>query len=285
MDIKKLLVVGAGLMGGGIAQVAACNGCKVLLYDVKEEFIERGLAAIIKSLAAFVAKGKMTEEAKTAALANISKATDLAAAAKEVDFAIEAVPEVFAIKEGVFQSLDKYCPPRTIIASNTSSLSISKLAAVTGRPGKVIGMHFFSPVPYMQLVELIKGLATSAETFAATEKLARELQKTPVAVEDYPGFAANRIVVPMINEAVYALMEGVASSEDIDTVCKLGYNHPLGPLQLADLIGLDVLLNVMEVLYEGYGDSKYRPCPLLKKYVAAGWLGRKSGRGFYSYEK
>ena len=283
MSVKKLLVVGAGLMGGGIAQVASNSDIEVTLYDIKQEFVDRGLKGIEKNLIKLVEKGKMSETDKSTVLGRINGTTDLAESAKKAEFVIEAAPENFNIKKEIFMTLDAYCPAETILASNTSSLPITQIAAVTKRSEQVIGMHFFSPVPMMQLVELIKGLATSKDTFEKTKELALVLKKHPVAVEDYPGFCANRVVVPMINEAVYALMENVATPEDIDTVCKLGFNHPMGPLALADAVGLDIVLNVLEVLHKGFGDSKYRPCPLLRKYVDAGWLGRKSGRGFYDY--
>lgn len=283
MAIKKLLVIGAGQMGSGIAQIASTAGIEVVINDIKLEFVERGLKGIEKNLSKLVEKGKLAEAEKQEIMGRISGSIDLKTSAADVDFAIEAAVENFEIKKGIFTTLDAICPAHTILASNTSSLPITQIAAVTKRPDKVIGMHFFNPVPVMQLVEIIMGLATSNATYETIREFAVALKKSPVKVEDFPGFCGNRIMVPMINEAVYALMEGVASVEDIDNVAKLGFNHPMGPLALADLIGLDTILYVMEVLYKGYGDSKYRPCPLLRKYVDAGWLGRKSGRGFYTY--
>ena len=282
MDIKTLGVVGAGQMGSGIAQVAAASGLSVLMSDIKDEFVERGFSAIEKSLDRIVKKGKLSDEDKTGILGRIEGTTTISDMAK-AEFVVEAATEDEALKLNIFKGLDEACPEGVVLSSNTSSISITKIAGATKRPDKVIGMHFMNPVPMMQLVEVIKGLATSDETFQTTNDLAVKLGKTPVPANDFPGFIANRILMPMINEAVYALFEGVGKAEDIDQVMKLGMNHPMGPLTLADLIGLDTCLAIMNVLHEGLGDAKYRPCPLLRKYVDAGWLGRKSGRGFYSY--
>jgi len=283
MQIKKVLVVGAGTMGNGIAHVFAQYGYSVLLHDVKEEFIQKGLQTIRGNLDRQVKKSLLTEDQKSQTLARIVPTTDLARAASGADVVVEAVTEDRAIKQSIFKTIDQAAPPHAILASNTSSISITELAAITGRPSNVIGMHFMNPVPVMKLVEVIRGLATSGETMNTILQLTKSLDKTPVEVNDYPGFIANRILLPMINEAVYCVMEGVATPEAIDTVMKLGMNHPMGPLTLADFIGLDVCLAILNVLHEGLGDDKYRPCPLLKKMVSAGHLGRKSGRGFYSY--
>lgn len=284
MDIKNVTVVGAGTMGNGIAHVFAQSGFDVTLVDVKQEFLERAIAVISKNMDRQIKKEIIAEKDKEAALSRIKPTMELSEA-KSSQLVIEAVIEQMDLKKEIFQKLDGFCSPETILASNTSSLPITEVAAVTGRPEKVIGMHFMNPVPMMKLVELIRGVATSDETFGIIKELSEKLGKTPVEVNDYPGFISNRILLPMINEAIFALMEGVANKEAIDTVMKLGMNHPMGPLALADFIGLDVCLAIMEVLYEGYADPKYRPCPLLRKMVQANYLGRKAGKGFYEYSK
>jgi len=282
MEIRNFGVVGAGTMGNGIAQVAAQAGLAVTLVDVAPAALDKGLAAIDKSLERMVAKGKLEAAARDAARARIRPATALDALAG-ADLVVEAVVERFEVKRDVFRELDRVLPAGSILATNTSSISITKLAAQTGRPDRVIGMHFMNPVPVMQLVEIIRGLATSQATYDAIEGATRALGKTPVEVHDSPGFVSNRVLMPMINEAVYCLHEGVGQAAAIDEVMKLGMNHPMGPLALADLIGLDVCLDILRVLHDGLGDPKYRPCPLLVKMVDAGYLGRKSGRGFYAY--
>lgn len=281
MEIKKIGVVGGGTMGAGIAQVAASSGLEVVLQDISEAQLSRAMKGMEKSLEKLKEKGKITEDKEI--ILNRVKTTIRAEDLQTVDFVVEAVFENVDVKKQVLQVLDSLLPPEIIFTSNTSSISITRLAAFTSRPDRFMGMHFMNPVPLMALVELIKGLQTSAETFRLVKTLAEKMGKVAVEANDFPGFISNRILMPMINEAVFALMEGVGSTEAIDTVMKLGMNHPMGPLALADLIGLDVCLNIMEVLYEGFRDPKYRPCPLLRKMVEAGYLGRKSGRGFYNY--
>jgi len=282
MSIETFGVIGAGQMGNGIAQVAAMSGLNVIMNDIKAEFVERGLATITKILSRNVDKGKMTDDEKKAVLGRIKTSVSLNDMAS-ADFVIEAAVENEALKFQIFKDLDQICAPGVILATNTSSIPIGRIAAQTRRPEKVIGMHFMNPVPVMKLVEVIPGIATSQETLKITWELSEKFGKTPAQANDYPGFIANRILLPMINEAVYCLYHNVGTREDIDTVMRLGMNHPMGPLTLADLIGLDTCLAVMETLYDGFKDSKYRPCPLLRKYVEAGWLGRKTGKGFYEY--
>ncbi|REE55323.1 3-hydroxybutyryl-CoA dehydrogenase [Paenibacillus taihuensis] len=284
MGINKVAVIGAGQMGSGIAQVAAQAGCEVRLYDAESERVSRSLAGIEKQLSGGVAKGKWTQEQAEQARSRIRAAGSLQEAGEDADLIIEAIIENMNAKKTLLAELDSVASAQTILASNTSSLPVTELASVTGRPEQVIGMHFMNPVPVMKLVEVIRGLRTSDETYATVAELAERMGKTALEVRDFPGFVSNRILMPMINEAVYTLYEGVASAEAIDGVMRLGMNHPMGPLALADLIGLDTCLAIMETLHDGFGDSKYRPCPLLRSYVHAGWLGRKSGRGFYSYE-
>jgi 3-hydroxybutyryl-CoA dehydrogenase len=283
MEIKKVMVVGAGQMGSGIAQVCAHAGFQVLLNDVKDEYLEKGIDTISKNLSRQVSKERMTEEEKTLILSRLEKSSSLKDA-EQVDIVIEAAVENMEIKAKIFRELDQYAPSHAILASNTSSLPITEIAAATSRPEKVIGMHFMNPVPVMKLVEIIRGLATDDEVYQAVESMTDALKKVPVEVNDFPGFVSNRILMPMINEAIYTLYEGVATKEAIDEVMKLGMNHPMGPLTLADFIGLDTCLYIMETLQDGFGDDKYRPCPLLRKYVKAGWLGKKTGRGFYTYQ-
>lgn len=282
MSIQNVMVIGAGQMGSGIAQVCAQAGLNVKLNDMKQEAYERGIGTITKNLSRNVEKGRMTEEEKTAVLGRITPSLDLKDA-HDVDIVIEAAVENMAVKHSIFKTLDEVAPKHAILATNTSSLPITEIAAVTNRPEQVIGMHFMNPVPVMKLVEIIRGLATSDEVYKKVEEMTLQLSKTPVEVNDFPGFVANRILMPMINEAIFTLQEGVATKEAIDDIMKLGMNHPMGPLQLADFIGLDTCLYIMEVLHDGFGDSKYRPSPLLRQYVKAGWLGKKTGRGFYEY--
>ncbi|PID74554.1 MAG: 3-hydroxybutyryl-CoA dehydrogenase [Desulfobacterales bacterium] len=282
MSVQKFGVIGAGQMGSGIAQVAAAAGLEVVLHDIDKSYCERGVATITGSLDRMVKKEKISAAEKSAVLQRIKTTTSYDDMA-DVDYVVEAAVEREDLKFKIFENLDKICPKQAILASNTSSIPIGRIAARTSRPDKVIGMHFMNPVPVMKLVEVIRGIATSQETFDLTWKLCEKFGKTAAEANDYPGFISNRILIPMINEAVYCLFHGVGEAKDIDTVMRLGMNHPMGPLALADLIGLDTCLSIMETLHDGFKDSKYRPCPLLRKYVEAGWLGRKSGKGFYDY--
>lgn len=282
MAIQNVMVIGAGQMGSGIAQVCAQAGFNVKLNDMKQEAYDRGIANITKNLSRNVEKGRMNEDEKTAVLGRITSSLDLKDA-HDVDIVIEAAVENMEIKHSIFKTLDEVAPKHAILATNTSSLPITEIAAATKRPEQVIGMHFMNPVPVMKLVEIIRGLATSDEVYKTVEEMTVKLSKTPVEVNDFPGFVSNRILMPMINEAIFTLQEGVATKEAIDDIMRMGMNHPMGPLELADFIGLDTCLYIMEVLHEGFGDSKYRPSPLLRQYVKAGWLGKKTGRGFYEY--
>lgn len=282
MEMKQVMVIGAGQMGSGIAQVCAAAGFDVFLHDLKQEFVDRGITGIEKNVQRLVDKGRLSNEEKTELLERIKPSADLQNA-REVDVVIEAAIENMEVKKQLFAELDRIAPSHAILATNTSSLPITEIAAATKRPEQVIGMHFMNPVPVMKLVEIIRGLATKDEVYAAIEAMAKDLGKVPVEVNDFPGFISNRVLMPMINEAIFTLYEGVATKEAIDEVMKLGMNHPMGPLQLADFIGLDTCLYIMETLQEGLGEDKYRPCPLLRKYVKAGWLGKKTGRGFYEY--
>src|SRR5260221_5243475 len=282
--MRRIVVIGAGTMGNGIAHTAAATGFEVTLVDVEQAFVDRGMSTIAANLQRGVDKAKMTAEEKQAVLGRIRATTDIEAV-READLVIEAIIENLTAKVQLFERLDKLAGPECILASNTSSISITRIAASTKRPEKVIGMHFMNPVPVMTLVEVIRGIATADETYRQVEETARKMGKTPIEVNDYPGFISNRVLMPMINEAIFTLYEGVATADAIDGVMKLGMNHPMGPLTLADFIGLDVCLAILRVLEEGFGDPKYRPCPLLVKMVDAGWLGRKSGRGFYKYSK
>ena len=284
MEPNRVAVIGGGTMGNGIAHVCAQHGRAVTLVDVSSDVLDRAITTVSGNLDRQVRKGRIDEDEKRATLSRLTVSTSLADATEDVALVIEAVPEKVDLKRTVFEALDRHTPPDAILASNTSSISITEIASFTRRPERVIGMHFMNPVPVMKLVEVIRGLATDDATTQSVMELSRALGKTPVEVNDYPGFVSNRVLMPMINEAVFALMEGVAEAEAIDTVMKLGMNHPMGPLALADLIGLDTCLNILEVLHRDIGDDRYRPCPLLRKHVAAGWTGRKAGRGFYGYD-